>query len=80
MCDGRRPGGAGEVIRLLEKPHQSDVTVLPIIDINIKMRVKALDETRILAPANLKNLILFSRYVCLRLEIMYIWAILKGCN
>ena len=62
MCDGRRPGGAGEVIRLLEKPHQSDVTVLPIININIKMRVKALDETKILA-ANLKNHFVFE--ICL---------------
>ena len=71
MCDGRRPGGAGEVIRLLEKPHQSDVTVLPIIDINIKMRVKALDETRILAPADLKLLFSFPRYGRLKLEFKF---------
>ena len=71
MCDGRRPGGAGEVIRLLEKPHQSDVTVLPIIDINIKMRVKALDETRILAPADLKTLVSFPRYGRLKLELLF---------
>ena len=53
----------------------------------MKESVKALDHTRILAPADLKNLVSFPRYGCLKLELLCdrilhskIEVLLKGHN
>ena len=53
----------------------------------MKEWVKALDDTRILAPADLKSLVSFPRYGRLKLELVLeqislcrFWALLKGHN